>query len=144
MATPPTTRSPLGVTCIRLRQARGWSQQVLATKCGISMSTIRDIESQGAEPRLEILRRLRAAFMIDYNTLVAEPEQTFTDAELEEAYEEISRVQARARQQGDKALAELARSEGKRILRMLSASDESDEDREAEPAPAAAPAAARR
>ena len=117
---------------------------MLATKCGISMSTIRDIESQGAEPRLEILRRLRAAFMIDYNTLVAEPEQTFTDAELEEAYEEISRVQARARQQGDKALAELARSEGKRILRMLSASDESDEDREAEPAPAAAPAAARR
>ncbi|WNG38761.1 helix-turn-helix transcriptional regulator [Archangium violaceum] len=63
----------LGERLVSLRQSRGLSQQVLATRAGISIPRLRDAERFGAATT-ETLNLLAQALATDVDTLVGRKE----------------------------------------------------------------------
>ena len=55
----------LGARIRRARKAKGWNQKKLADYCGISNSTISDIELGKVDPKLSHVVRLCLALGID-------------------------------------------------------------------------------
>jgi HTH-type transcriptional regulator/antitoxin HipB len=61
----------LGLSVNRLRHARGWSQEELATRAKMRQPRIAEIERGDANPQLETVSRLAAALGVEASELLA-------------------------------------------------------------------------
>ncbi len=59
-----------GMRLKRLREKRGWTQQVLAEKVGVSRVTIARVEIGNRKPSLELLYRLAKALKVKVGDLL--------------------------------------------------------------------------
>ncbi len=59
-----------GMRLQRLRKNRGWTQQVLADKVGVSRVTVARIEIGNRRPSLELLERLAKALRVKVGELL--------------------------------------------------------------------------
>ena len=59
-----TRRRWSGATVKRLRNARGWTQEQLATRVGCARNTIARIETGNRRPSLTLLERLSVIFKV--------------------------------------------------------------------------------
>lgn len=67
-----TDMNDLGTTVRDLRQARGWTQQELADRLGVSQRWVSDVENgRTTMPRLARLRRLADTLGVDRGVLIA-------------------------------------------------------------------------
>ncbi|MBK7973184.1 MAG: helix-turn-helix transcriptional regulator [Deltaproteobacteria bacterium] len=55
---------------VRIRKAKGWTQQHLADQAGVTVGIIRRYEAGGATPNLPILRKLAEALEVSTDELV--------------------------------------------------------------------------
>jgi transcriptional regulator with XRE-family HTH domain len=67
------TRAHLAANVRRLREARGLSQQRMATLSGIPRPTWASLESGGANPTLAVLTRAAAALQVSIEELIGPP-----------------------------------------------------------------------
>ncbi len=59
-----------GMRLKRLREKRGWTQQVLAEKVGVSRVTVAKIEIGNRKPSLELLYRLAKVLKVKVGELL--------------------------------------------------------------------------
>ncbi len=59
-----------GMRLQRLRKNRGWTQQILAEKVGVSRVTVARIEIGNRKPSLELLERLAKALKVKAGDLL--------------------------------------------------------------------------
>jgi DNA-binding XRE family transcriptional regulator len=62
----PRERERFAATLLAFREARGWSQQTLGARCGLSRGSIGRIERGLVGPSWATLRRLADAFDVDF------------------------------------------------------------------------------
>ncbi|AIG73064.1 Hypothetical protein AJAP_00630 [Amycolatopsis japonica] len=55
----------LGMTVREMREARGWSQTMLATRAGMTQSAVARFEAGGTVPTIPVLERLAHALEAD-------------------------------------------------------------------------------
>lgn len=65
-----------------LRKERGLTQQALAERVGIHVSQVRRYEAGGAQPTLDVLRRLAVALSVSADRLVFDTNERGPDDEL--------------------------------------------------------------
>lgn len=75
-----------------LRKSRGFTQQALGELAGVHVVQIRRYESGGAEPSLEIVRKLAIALAVSADELLFEKDERGPDEELRLQFEAVSRL----------------------------------------------------
>src|SRR5580658_7828183 len=65
-----------------LRKDRGLTQQALAERVGIHVSQLRRYEAGGAQPTLDVLRRLAVALSVSADQLVFDSDERGPDGDL--------------------------------------------------------------
>ena len=58
---------------VQLREVRGWTQNKLAQLAGVPRPTVGNVESGSANPTLQVLTRIAAAFQVSLDELVGPP-----------------------------------------------------------------------
>jgi transcriptional regulator with XRE-family HTH domain len=98
-----------------LRKQRGLTQQALADRAGVHVVQVRRYEGGGAEPSLEIVRKLAVALAASADELLFEKDERSPDEDLKLQFEAISRFDLEERKVA-KALLEslILRHEAKR------------------------------
>lgn len=83
-----------------LRLARVWSQEELAHRAAITLSTLQNVEAEKTQPQLQTIHKIAAAFGVDAGTLRSPPTQPATLAvsqrESFEAQSETNALEAGA------------------------------------------------
>lgn len=74
----------LGYNVRVLRLQAGLSKRELGELCGVTEWAIRDIESRGGSPRLDLLKALRTIFDVNYDKLLGDVDH-MTRSELDDA-----------------------------------------------------------
>lgn len=59
-----------GQRVYRLRQAKGWTQEICSARAGISVRTLQMIESYRVEPTIETVRKLAEAFCCSWDDIL--------------------------------------------------------------------------
>jgi len=98
-----------------LRKQQGLTQQALADRAGVHVVQVRRYEGGGAEPSLEIVRKLAVALAASADELLFEKNERSPDEDLRLQFEAISRFDHEERKVA-KALLEslILRHEAKR------------------------------
>lgn len=65
-----------------IRKERGLTQQALAERVGIHVSQLRRYEAGGAQPTLDVLRRLAVALSVSADQLVFDKDERGPDSDL--------------------------------------------------------------
>lgn len=72
---------------IKARQEKGWSQEELAEKAGVSLRTIQRIEAKEVRPRHSTLRLLADNLQVPFSEFMEEEKQTSATLVLSKAFE---------------------------------------------------------
>jgi len=88
-------------TFVRLRKERGWTQQQVADKIGISVGQVKKYEKGDSAPTLHILAKIALAFGVSADELVFEDGAGVAakklDAELLKRFEKVAQLPERER-----------------------------------------------
>lgn len=85
---------------IRLRKERGWTQQTLADRIGLSVGQVKKYEKGTSTPNLPVLEKIATTFGVSADELVFEGGSMATkklDAELLKRFEQVARLPERER-----------------------------------------------
>lgn len=63
-AEAPSAREVLAINLIRMRAAKGWSQEALALECGLHRTFVAHVERQARNISLDNLERLAMALSV--------------------------------------------------------------------------------
>ena len=93
-------RSDYGKKLVALREAAGLTQQQLADQVGVDQSNIAFWERWGKAPRGEVLPKMAQALGVTVDELlgVAPPKRRVAKGQLQEAFQEASRLPRRQQQ----------------------------------------------
>ena len=85
-------RARLGERVRALRQARGWTQEVLGERAAISYKFIGQIERGDGNPSIETLQRLTTALDVDVTDLFGGSAAVVRESEYTLTADELTRV----------------------------------------------------